>query len=423
MEAVASVMDKLKGFAKSSCDFVVGLAHPRDKSYSRNPIEILKRLQREAFSDLMKLRDRQDKVERVLSFYKTSKGSPFQEASTIVRGKVDVLGAILLMGDPDQQCTDALDRAGIRTGIGTRFAFETSLRAKDTLLAEFAASQQDAEFTGHRSGGALSLAKVSYRANVNDWLTAIAIPIGAQCRDFSSSTTHQEKGLTDLSSIGPPLLNQQNGCAFGLTVKSSNVIASLAQSVSGPGMQTDFDEIGHHFGTFGQLACPLPRRIRLSLMGLLQVPKLSRCCVKFGALTIPMGFLKRSKAPESLFEASAPPEETISREIVSTGSVALRLESEFDENTRIEGWIEMKDSNPKNLQWAVTMTDDSEDEFGWGMSFSGMLEGPKNWEHLQIESYVKLNLGKKFCLKPGVVYATDRDTRMLALMLRSNLSF
>ncbi|KAJ6736429.1 GDSL ESTERASE/LIPASE [Salix viminalis] len=44
----------------------------------------------------------------------------------------------------------------------------------------------------------------------------------------------QKHGVTDLSSVGPPLLNQHNDAAgIGITVRKSNVIAMMAQSVSG----------------------------------------------------------------------------------------------------------------------------------------------------------------------------------------------
>ncbi len=82
----------------------------------------------------------------------------------------------------------------------------------------------------------------------------------------------------------------------------------------------------------------------------------------------------------------------------------------------------MQKSNPKCLQWAVTMSDDSEDSFGWGMSLSGILGGPTCRDHFQAESYLKLNLGKRFSLKPGLAYVADGNSRTTALMLQSNWS-
>lgn len=161
-------------------------------------IEILKRLQRESFSEQMKQRDRLDKVERLLSFYKLSKGSPFQEASTHVRAEVDVLGAVLMMGGIDQRHADALDRAEVRTGIHTRFTFETTMRQNDTLVADFVACQEGGKNVGNISGRSLSLAKLSYVANIGDWFYAIAVPVGAQCRDFDIARNYSHKVQSNL---------------------------------------------------------------------------------------------------------------------------------------------------------------------------------------------------------------------------------
>lgn len=152
-------------------------------------IEILKRLQREAFSDLMKLRDRQDKVERVLSFYKSSKGSPFQEASTHIRGEIDALGALLLMIDVnDQNTQDAVRDAGIRTGINSKFTFETTIRQKDKLVTEFVATEKG---IGDALGSPLSLSKVLYAADFSDWFSMVAVPVGARCRDVGVPSSYQ----------------------------------------------------------------------------------------------------------------------------------------------------------------------------------------------------------------------------------------
>ncbi|XP_059438794.1 uncharacterized protein LOC132171489 [Corylus avellana] len=429
MDPVALAVDKLKAFAKSSQDFVDDLIHRRDNLPRRNPIQILKRLQQEAFTDLMKLRDRQDKVERVLSFYKTSKGSPFQEASTHVRGEVDLLGALLVMDDVDEKNCDALSRAGIRTGIDSRFTFETTINQKDTLAAEFVASQKDKGYLGDVSGQSLFLEKVSYKVNASDWLSVVAIPLGARCRDvaFTTISSHQGKGLTELSSHGPPLLNQHSGSGIGIgvMVRKSNVVASLAQFVSGLGMQPGSDSMGHCLSTFGQVVCQLPRGIKLSLLGLHQMPKSLSQHVSLGSpLTIPVRLFKRHRTPETVVEveASTSSVRASTLENVSAGSIALMLESELDEITRIEGWIEMDKSNPKHLQWAVTVSDDSEDSFGWAISLSGMVGDPTNRDRFQAESYLKLNLGKRFSLKPGLTYVADGNARLTAFMLRSNWS-
>ncbi|KAA8537490.1 hypothetical protein F0562_027098 [Nyssa sinensis] len=70
-------------------------------------------------------------------------------------------------------------------------------------------------------------------------------------------------------------------------------------------------------------------------------------------------------------------------ENVAAGSIALVLESKLDKSTRIGGWLEMKRSNLRFLQWAVNMSDTPEDDFGWGLSLGGSIRGPRSWDHFQ----------------------------------------
>lgn len=393
MDPVASVVDQFKGFTVSTREFINGFMQNQDASSCRNPIEILKRLQREAFSDIMKLRDRQEKVERVLSFYKSTKGNPFQEQdNTRVRGEVDVLGAFSL----HQQNFNAVNRAGVRDGINTRFIFETTVRQKDDVAAEFVANQSS---LGDGLGNALSLAKVFYKANLSDWCSAIAVPLGGQCRDVAIATTssNQGKGLTEFSYLGPPLLGQNNGSAVGLTVRRSNIIASIAQFVSRQDMQLPSSSVGsssYSFSTFGHVVCQWSRGIKLSLMGLLN----------------------------QIAKSSSLVERETEKENISDGLIALMVESELDESSRIGGWVEMKRSNPKSLQWAVTISDYPEDELGWGLSIGGINQGPMSCEHFQVEASLNFNMSKRFSLQPGIVYVVDRSGQIPALILRSTWS-
>ncbi|XP_021756594.1 uncharacterized protein LOC110721700 isoform X2 [Chenopodium quinoa] len=352
----------------------------------------------------MKLRDRQDKVERMLTFSRTSKGSPFQDYGTNVRGEIDVMGTLFLTDYLDQENVDAIKRAGVKTGIKARISFETKVRENDILEAQFISNQRTHTDSSNTLGGALSLAKVSYTANISDWCSMVAIPMGARCRDLSTSTdsSFQEKGLTDYSSFGPPLLHQDHGCAIGVTVRKSNVVASLAQlAVDLPG------SFGHCFSTFGQIVCQLPRSAKLSLFGLHQVPK-PRQQASARALAIPLGILRRQQHSEEPMATSP--------------SVAVMLESELDESTRVRGWLQMKNDNPNHLQWSVSMSDFPEDEIGWGLSLGGTIQGSKRWDHFQVEAFLKFNLGKRLSLQPVFVYFMDGNKQIPALMLNSTWS-
>ncbi|GAB4832953.1 hypothetical protein Ancab_006973 [Ancistrocladus abbreviatus] len=421
MEPVALVVDKLKAFLKSGEDFVTGLIRRGENSARHNPIEILKRLQREAFADLMKLRDRQDKVERFLTFYRASKQGPFREDGTRVRGEVDLMGTFLLMDDLDQQGFDAISRGGIRTGIVSRLIFEATIRQKDFLEAEFIAGHHSQSYSGDVLQRPLSLAKVCYTANVTDWFTMVAIPMGARCRDVAVSTNpsaYQEKGLTDFSCYGPPLLHQYGGSAIGLMVRRLNAVASLAQFVAGHPSTVGFR---HCFSTFVQIICQLPRSTKLSLFGLHQVSKFGGQ-VSLGSLTMPLGILKHRKPSETSIEPSALPLDQNMEACLSSGSVALMLESELDESMSIRGSVQLKNSDPRNLQWAVTMSDSPEDEMGWGLSLSGMIQDTMSCDHFQVEAFIKFNLGERFALQPGLVYLMDGSNQMPALVFRSTWS-
>lgn len=155
-------------------------------------IEILKRLQREAFSDLMKLRERQEKTERILSYYKTSKGGPFQDASTHMKGIIDLVGALLFVEDDDQLAYNALDTAGRRTGVDLRFIFKTAVRQKDLLVAEFSASSNSVINHGNVYQSPLALDKVMYLANLNHWLSMVLSPLGAQCNEYGAASNFEQ---------------------------------------------------------------------------------------------------------------------------------------------------------------------------------------------------------------------------------------
>lgn len=109
-----------------------------------------------------------------------------------MRGEVDLFGAILVANSFDQQAGYVLDEAGFRNGINSRFTFETVIRQKDSVKTELVARHNSVGFIGEDMGSPLLLAKVSYAAQVTDWLSANVIPIGAQCRDIGNSN---ETGL------------------------------------------------------------------------------------------------------------------------------------------------------------------------------------------------------------------------------------
>lgn len=90
------------------------------------------------------------------------------------------------------------------------------------------------------------------------------------------------------------------------------------------------------------------------------MPKLSSQGFSLGAMTIPIGILRRHKLSETSMEEDGP---QIKRDLLN-GSVAVMLETELDESTRIGGWIETRQSNIRHLNWAVNVSDTPEDDIG-----------------------------------------------------------
>ena len=202
-------------------------------------------------------------------------------------------------------------------------------------------------------------------------------------------------------------------------MRKSCFIASLSQFVAGLRTPSGSNPMENLYSTFGQLVCQFPRGTKLSILGVHQLPLLSDQLRKFGAFTIPSELSEQRDVSETEPEAST---FTGTRTQVSAGSTAIVLESELDGFTKVGGWVEMNTLNPKSVQWALTLSDISEDPLSWGMSVGGIVGDSANADHFQAEAYLKFNKGDKFCLKPGVVYASDGNSKIASLMLRSNWS-
>ncbi|XP_071733103.1 uncharacterized protein [Rutidosis leptorrhynchoides] len=388
-EPVALVVNRLKSFAKSAQDFTNHILHNFESSRRRHPIQILKRLQREAFSDIMKLRDRQDKVERLLS-YKSSNSSPFNETRTHVRGEVEVLGLLLMIDRINKDNRDAIHRTGTKTGTNSRFTFETTVLENDTLKAEFVSAGDSGQL------GQLLLAKVVYAANISDWCSLTAVPLGAKCSDI---------GLTSRLVSVPPLLNQHIGSGINLVLKKANVIGSLAQFVSVMGSQLDSSRITHFLSTFGQVKYQLSWSTKVLLLALHRVPKFSSDA-SLGPIALPIGMFRWRKDPIEVLDGSF-------------GSAALVVESDVDESMRVGGWVEMNNACERNLQWGISISDLPEDDFGWGVRMGGS----SNWDHFEVETLSKIKFGRNFSVQPSIMYVIDGSTQFPALMMKSSWSF
>nr|ACF87070.1 unknown [Zea mays] len=127
--AWTSAVNRATGMADSAKRFLLPFRRPPPPpppcpDPDPNPVQILKRLQRQAFYDIMQLRERQEKVERVISLFKATKVGPFAEESTRVKGVVNVAGSLPRDISEAESC------------ISSRFVFEAPVRKKDSLFAE-----------------------------------------------------------------------------------------------------------------------------------------------------------------------------------------------------------------------------------------------------------------------------------------------
>lgn len=139
----------------------------------------MKRLQRQAFYDIMQLRERQEKVERVISLFKATKVGPFAEESTRVKGVINVAGSL------------PRDISEAESGISSRFVFEAPVRKKDSLFAELSTDHRLSQ-ENDQIETPFALSKLMYLSNINDSFSVAAVPKGARCKDFSTDQNIRE---------------------------------------------------------------------------------------------------------------------------------------------------------------------------------------------------------------------------------------
>lgn len=90
------------------------------------------------------------------------------------------------MDELGQENLEATKRARFRTGVESRITFETKIHENN--FSELMGNQHVNLDSDDLLGKAFTLAKVSYTANLTDWCSMIAIPMGARCRDMPIST-------------------------------------------------------------------------------------------------------------------------------------------------------------------------------------------------------------------------------------------
>ncbi|CAK9233415.1 unnamed protein product [Sphagnum jensenii] len=195
----------------------------------------LKRLQREAFADLLKVRERLDKLEHHTGLRRSKAASGEDStgpAKTHLKGEVNAGTAFVLMEDNSSRCSRAaIVQAGLHTGLDIRFTFETPFREKDLLLTQCTAGNSGSD----RSilGGPISITKIIYSAHVTDDLTVMVAPLGAHGSDMTEIVNPlQGQALTEFARAGPALYNHCYGSALGATLKGNSSALSVSQYLS-----------------------------------------------------------------------------------------------------------------------------------------------------------------------------------------------
>lgn len=172
---------------------------------------------------------------------------------------------------------------------------------------------------------------------------------------------------------------------------------------------------GRGLSTFGQVSYQPFDETRFTLSCLMQMHKPLSYLFKFGTLAIPTGHLKQQNSDVQGQESSSA--RSKKADGISSGSIALMLDSQLDESTNLSGWIELQKSS-KLLQWGASLSDIPEDELGWGLRMGGKIGG--HFNQLQLEGFLNFNFDKRFNLQPGLLYATDGRKHTPALVFRSS---
>lgn len=404
----------------------------------------MKRLQRETFPDVMRLMDRHEQIDRIVSMYKNGMGFHFPDLPVRAKVVLEAVGALFLVdGDEFNHARQILGVAGNRTGLSSRFVLESKTRGKDTIAAEFSTRRGTGVMSleaEEDDGRPLELTRLQYCAHVNDWLSMILVPFGAQCNGFLHGLSLIQNLQSQASLDGPPSFSEQHNCAAALSIRGSKFTASLAELVFGSGAQDGDHGVANRMTTFGQLCYEPAEDVKLSLSGLWQICPLSSRFNNLGTLAVPLGSLKPQRnasttthqgssimvqgpgipsliAPVAMMAQTDPAPR--GPETQSVQSVAAMVDCELFEAMRAQGWVEIeRRSGHVPVRWGCSLSNTPEHELGWGVRMGGTADGEEHRPHL--EGFLSFNLGRGGKLQPGLVYVMEGEKRTPSLVLRSS---
>ncbi|KAH7279309.1 hypothetical protein KP509_37G014000 [Ceratopteris richardii] len=441
----------------------------------QSDVGILKRLQREAFYEIMKLREKLEKLEQINQA--RQKLERLGGAKTNLKGEIEAGTAFVVLEDESSRhARDSLEQAGMQTGLNVKFTFETPFRENDLLITQILSGHYSSVGDGRALGGPLRLGKLHYIAHVNDEIAFSFVPLGAQAQDVTEIiNVLQGQGLTSFSSQGPALYNHCKGSAIGTTVGGSKFALSLGQYLSGwdnHAFTTDSYSLEDPlcYTTLGQLLFQPVEGFVFSLCGLNRywpTPPLPSSMAlhwsEMGPLIFPRIKSEKSSSDMKItctnnrlnmnkIQSQGEPVDLNCRyntcDTKGTGLLSLAISSslDFGESLSLSGWAQVErgelihDPDRLNYQWALSVARNSGSGIDWGASiggsrsdvFQGLNTGhgayaeytgaDMHGSQLQIEAFLKLTCGKGFTLQPGLLYIANQNASTPAFVIRSTWS-
>ncbi|GJP52821.1 hypothetical protein CLOM_g11909 [Closterium sp. NIES-68] len=270
-----------------TADLVVQILDKRsadDAFAHRSEVSALRRLQREAFQDLLRVKDRLHRLEFLSGVRQSpdsrSAGSAYSASATAFGASAGAFGAgiagigeesgvwgglgagagsvlggggrtrlhgeiaaggafVPTEGARSHGTRAALEQAGMRSGLTVKFRFDTTCRDDDLLSTELTAGLGE-DSSSFMLGGPVNVHKILYSTKLCDGLQLAVAPLGAVGSDMAEGMNPlKDQGLTRFSSGGISLHRRARGSALALSLRNSSASFTAAQFLSGWGVSQD----------------------------------------------------------------------------------------------------------------------------------------------------------------------------------------
>ncbi|CAI5500804.1 unnamed protein product [Closterium sp. Naga37s-1] len=274
-----------------TADLVVQILDKRsadDAFAHRSEVSALRRLQREAFQDLLRVKDRLHRLEFLSGVRQSPDGrSPRPSAGSVYSASAAAFGAtagafgtgiagigeesgvwgglgagggsvlggagrtrlhgeiaaggafVPTEGARSHSTRAALEQAGMRSGLTVKFRFDTTCRDDDLLSTELTAGLGE-DSSSFMLGGPVNIHKILYSTKLCDGVQLAVAPLGAVGSDMAEGMNPlKDQGLTRFSSGGISLHRRARGSALAFSLRNSAASFTAAQFLSGWGVSQD----------------------------------------------------------------------------------------------------------------------------------------------------------------------------------------